>query len=233
MRFGRYECGGMVSSVPGIDVPSVSARCKIPAWVREHPEFAHWLANVSEAAAEIGDRAQDAAGATLGEQAEWLGALSDAAHRMRNALAPLERGGQREELTDMLAPLGDYLLWRARDGIGASEGRPVVPDLKSDARTTAALLERMATDLEALMQLCHHMQGKLTRIPSSQPKVYERNMVKACAVSFCEHFGRLPPKRSWFGDDFMPYVGQCLGLEIGHRIVGEVVAELGAHPAAG
>ncbi len=230
MRFGKYECGAMVEAVPGIDIHGVSARCAIPSRVREHPAFARWLASVSGEAENAGALAEDPGAATLGTQSEWLAALGDAAHRMRNALALLESGAPREELTEWLIPLGDYLL--GRYGIGPRDGLPPVPKLESDAGSLVMLLDRMATDLESLGQLCTYMLGKEVALPTSKPKLQERRFIAACAESYRRVFGVLPPKRGWFGNEFMPYVGECLGMEIGHRIVSEVITELSERPAA-
>ncbi len=144
----------------------------------------------------------------------------------------LKIGADRESLADLLQPLGDYLLLRANEYGSNQEGRPKVPQLPSNADSFAALLERTASDLESLELICKHMQSKLVELPSSMPKYRERRLIRTCAVLFRNFFGRLPPKRGWFGDQFMPYVGECIGFEIGHRIVGEIVSELAKDPDA-
>ena len=233
MSFGKQECGRLVEYPAGIDAKSVLARCKIPPRVSAAPVFEPWLEMVEESAALVSDMARDTPTVTAGVQREWLEGLADAAHRMRNALAPLESGGERDSLTEILRGVGDYLLWRARDGIGARPRRPVVPRLRSDAPDVSTLLDRMAKDLVALQQICAHLQGAFDELPSSSPKHHERDLIAQCALSYRQLFGQLPPKRGWFGDEFMPYIGECVGMDIGHRIVGEVVSDLAAHPAAG
>lgn len=232
MEFGERSTGCMLEYPTGLDATAVRARCTLPAQVHAAAAFETWLGQVEEAAATVRQMACDKPSETPGVQALWLDELSQAAHRMRNALAVLAAGNERSALFELLQPLGDYVLWRARDGIGAVAGRPPVPPVATDAASFADLMTRMVSDLEGLRAISDHLRSKLTDLPSSMPKHHERQLVKSCALSFRAVFGTLPPKRGWFGDQFMPYVGECIGLEIGHRIVGEVVGELAADPGA-
>lgn len=233
MRFCKPQIGSLVEPVPGLDQKTVLFRCSgIPSEFAERPELAKWLAAVEEVAELENEMARGAPAVTVGLQSEWLAGLTDATRRMRSALGMLKVGADRESLADLLQPDGDYLLRRANECSSTQEGRPRVPHVPGGAIDFAALLERMANDLEALELICKHTQGKLVGLPSSLPKYRERRLIKNCAVLFRNFFGRLPPKRGWFGDEFMPYVGECIGFDIGHRIVGEVVSELAKDPGA-
>lgn len=232
MQFGRRSTGRMLEYPAGLDAATVRARCALPSSIEGAPSFEAWLRQVEEAAGMVREMVQDQPVETLGVQAQWLDELGQAAHRMRNALAVLSASGDRAALFELLQPLGDYVLWRARDGIGAVAGRPSVPVVDTDAANFAHLMTRMVADLQALRAIADHLGAKLTDLPSSMPKHHQRQLVKWCALSFQAAFGRLPPKRGWFGDAFMPYVGECIGLQIGHRIVGEVVTALAADPDA-
>lgn len=197
-----------------------------------HPNFQGWIRNVQGASATVATLIKGKAEQTLGTRSAWIKELETSSHAMRCALNPLMTGRDRAQVVDDLEPLADYLLSRARDGRGHEAGRPNAPALRTDAASLTELLERLATDLADLELICDAMLMKLQRLPSSAPKHNERNLIRLIAKSHMNHFGRLPPKRSWFGDHFMPYVGQCVGLDIGHRIVGEEVSDLLGDPAA-
>lgn len=233
MQFGERSTGRMLEYPTGLDAATVRARCALPQSIEGAQWFGDWLRQVEEAAGIVREMVRDEPVETLGMQAQWLDELGQAAHRMRNALAVLSAGNDRSALFDLLQPLGDYVLWRARDGIGAAAGRPKVPAVRTDAGDFEHLMNRMVADLEALRAIADHQRSKLTDLPSSMPKHRERQLVRWCALAFKTACGRLPPKRGWFGDAFMPYVGECIGLDVGHRIVGEVVTALDVDPDAG
>lgn len=233
MRFSPTQIGCFVEIPGGLDEASIRGRCTFPAQVLNSAAFSPWLEDVQNVAAMVSDMAAGSPKVRPGELSDWLEALTGSADRMRRGLGRLEAGRDRAELFDMLQPIGDYILWRASPGAGDSAGRPVVPPVHSAAPTFAALLERMADDLDTLTAVCAHQQRRLVGLPTSTPAHGSRRLVNGCASAFRSRFGTLPPRRSWFGDDFMPYVGACIGLEIGWRVVAEAVGELGEHPGAG
>lgn len=230
MPFGNAAKGGIVEAVAGLDEASVRSRCSLPTEIAQHESLVAWLRDVEGAAELVQDMKQGDPEITPGVLSIWVEEFATAADRWARTLKRLEAGGDRAALFDALQPLGDYLLWRARDGIGSQPGRPAVPNMDTDARDTAALFTRMQGDLASLAALCRRMEGKLTALPTSSPAHRERELVAGCVVAFRRHFGKLPPQRGWFGDQFMPHVGECIGLSIGWRVVAETVREQTAHP---
>jgi len=220
MMFRSSDGGGWVKPVPTLAPEFL--REYLPAKLRKGPAAAGFLLAVRDSAELIANWLDDLPAETPDTVRDQIRAVEAAAYRMQNALAPLKDASDAFDSLDVNA---QYLLLRTREVGKPTEGRPVVPPLHTDAADLAHMLQRMHDDLGALRVLCDHTAAKV-RPERSTPKHYERRLVSAVAEHHRNYFGKLPPKRSWFADDFMVYVGQCVGLNIGHRIVGEVIAAM-------
>jgi hypothetical protein len=100
------------------------------------------------------------------------------------------------------------------------------PPLNTTAPNLQELLTRLWVDLETLRIACGHTAGKIEAKQRPPVKEFERLMIQDIAQAYLNAFGKLPPQRGWFGNDFMPFLGKTMGLEIGHKIVGEVVSSM-------
>ena len=150
---------------------------------------------------------------------ETLKKINVDAHRMQNALQSLAGG---TAAFSALKPHACYLLFRARKKIKQSKDQPVVPEMHTTALNFPSMLERLTEDLTALRVICVHVSG-ITQSDQHPQKGHERLLVQQLVEAHKRYFGTLPPKRGWFANDLLNFVSQCVGLAIGHRIVGEVV----------
>lgn len=217
--FGATDCGGWVKPVS--DLAPERLREYLPPKLQAHPGAEAFMAGVRDSAELVATWREDLPAETPDTVRDRIRAVEAAARRMQAALAPLKRQSDAFDCMDVNA---GYLLLRTREVGMPTEGRPVVPRLHTDADDLTHMLQRLHDDLGALQVLCAHTAAHV-RPERSTPKHYERQLVAAAAEHYRHHFGKWPPKRSWFADAFLPYVGECIGLTIGHRIVGEVIAE--------
>lgn len=201
---GDISGGGWVGNVPNMQAHHLVLH--MPKAARAGERTAEFLAAVARIAAGL-KTTIDEAGAPPPlaiTKAEVL-AVEQAAHTMQHALRPLSDGSYT--FSAMLPPLDHLLMVRAAP--------PDTPELP-------ALLQRIYDDLQTLRDVCAHTADHFS--PERNPvKGSERMFVRAVATAHRDCFGRLPPVRGWFGNSFMPYVGQCVGLTIGHAVVGQVV----------
>lgn len=216
--FWSDDRGGWVKPLPEL-APGLLGEY-LPERLRDDPRATGFLAATRDSAETIAQMVEGRQSETTDTVRDQIQGIEAAARRMQAALKPLEAAS---EAFEWLQADAHYLLLRTREVNMPTEGRPVVPPLHTDATDLAHMLQRMHDDLGALRVLCDHTAGKV-QPQRSTPKHYERQLVSAIADHYRHHFGELPPKRSWFADEFMVYVGECVGLTIGHRIVGEVIA---------
>lgn len=195
----------------------------LPEKLRQHPGASGFMADVRDSAELVAQRASFQGTETPDALRDRFKAVEGAAHRMQAALSPLARAS---EAFDCLDAHAKYLLWRTREASKRTEGRPGVPAMHTDAADLAGMLQRVHDDLKALRVLCDYAAAQ-PRGGRSELKYFERQLITAVVKHHQRHFFSLPPKRSWFADDFMLYIGVCIEMKIGHNIVGEVVATQG------
>lgn len=217
MKFIERDSGGFVEPVPGLE-PEAMKRY-LPARLQAHPRCAEFLARLSDLAAVVKDMADDSPVLTHAELREQLHAVDDGAHRMQHALQPL---ASASEAFEALNTQFGYLAMRARERDMPTAGRPVVPALAPDVLDLPDLLKRISTDLQTLRTACAYTTKRIQPVRSA-PRAHERWLARATVELFRDCFGKLPPQRSWFADEFMAEIGERMGMPIGHRVVGEVV----------
>lgn len=223
MNFDDNRGGEWATSAADIDVGlTVDAlRLQLPMDDRNRPEASACLGAVLECVEAYFARASSEHDVPSGQVRYDLLSASHAAAEMQEALAPL---ADTSAVYDALDLRCRHLVLRARQQEEPAATRPAVPALANDAPPNLAdLLTRIHADLQALRTATEYAVGRISS-PRSSPKDRERALVKAIALSYRNHFGALPPQRSWFADALMAHIGDCLGVDIGHRIVGEVVA---------
>jgi hypothetical protein len=150
-----------------------------------------------------------------------------AAKKMQSAMAPFIGETEGLDLVDWCC--GSQFSVKLKAG-SSRVNWSNCPPLNTTAPNLTKLLTRLWVDLETLRVTCGHTAGKIESKQYPPVKKFERLMIQDIAQAHFNAFGELPPKRSWFGNHFMPLVGDTMGLEIGHKIVGEVIS---AMPAMG
>lgn len=220
MRFTSKTDGGMVEPVPGIDAAAL--RLYLRANLRQHPQADAFLAATVEHVEAFVDMADDDPAATPKDTRDALAVVRQAAHKMYDALAPLVGGSNA---FDALEVQFLYLSIRAQEQNMPTEGRPKVPDLPRDLPAVQVLLQRIADDLATLRTVCDYTAMRITPTRNA-PHDRQRMLVRWIAASYRHCFGVLPPKRSWFANDLCGYIGNTIGADLGHRVVGEAVDSL-------
>jgi hypothetical protein len=216
--FGSDESGSLIEPAAGLGVQELLLL--MPVSMRTLAATPGFLAQVQEIAATWANVAADQPEQTPDAIKQIIHRVRTAAHAMRNELGVLAGGSEafRDLQTGSM-----YLFLRNNEVDAPAPGRPVVPALPTDARSLDQLLQRVHGDLEAL-RVCTEHTAQNIKPAKSRAKWIEREVVKLVAMAHQAAFGKPPPKRSWFGNDFMPFVGECMNLEIGHRVVGEEVS---------
>jgi hypothetical protein len=221
-RFTPRLGGGFEEPVAGLEPDKL--RGYLPAVLRAHAGAAGFLADVQDAATTVAAMAADAPDSTADEVRDQVQAIEVAARRMQAALTPLTDASHVFECLDAHA---EYLLLRTREVGMPTVGRPVVPTMDTTAPDFAGLLQRLHGDLAALRVACNHTADQITP-QRGIPKGHELHLAKCIVAAFQRNFGRPPPgRRSWFADEFMAYIGETMGMKIGHRLIDEAKASLG------
>lgn len=221
MKFGKISRGGFVAPVPGISPAEL--RSHLPARLQAHANADAFLFTVVERVCLVAEMAADDGDATPAQLRDQLDAIRVAAHSMSHALASL---AGKSEVFDVLAPHFHYLHLRAHEVNMPTEGRPKVPPLPPDVPELPELLARVASDVHTLRTACEYT-AKHIRPVRNLSKGRERQLVELVAEAYVDAFGKPPPKRgTWFADTFVPYLGSCVGLDIGHRVVGDIIRNL-------
>ena len=220
MRFTSMTHGGIEEPVPGINAEALSLY--LPVRLRKHAMVNAFLVATVEHVKIFAGMREDDPEATPKDTRDTLAAVEQAAHALRNALAPLAGGS---DAFDTLEVQFRYLRIRAQERDMPTEGRAKVPALPCDMPALAGLLQRVADDLDTLRTVCDYTTERITPTRST-PRSRERMLVCWIAESHRQCFGELPPRRSWFADDLCKYIGSTIGADLGHRVVGEAVNSL-------
>ena len=216
----RTEQWVVVEPGAGLDIAQL-AEC-LPGHLQGHQGVPSFVRSVSEWAGLVGSLVKDWPAVTGKDMREGLRRVEDLAYEMQTAMQPLAQGS---EMFKTLNVDFKYLHLRAHEVGGMTEGRPVVPALPADVPLLPELLTRLHEDLESLRVACSHLAGKIR--PDQNPtKCLERMLVEGVARSYLEHFGERPPKRGNFADALIPHIAGAIGMDIGHRVVGEVVSKM-------
>lgn len=220
MNFDRPLLGGFVEPVP---VHLAALRLFLPAKLREHAHADAFLQAVADALALVADMRNGSPDQTADEARDRVRAIEAAARRMVAALHPLSTSANARTSFDAMSAHYEYMAWRARVPGPEDSDRPTVPALPPDAPTTLAqLLTRIELDLRTLEATCGATAGAINPAQRRQEKAYERRLAALIAEAHIEHFGSKPPVRGWFAA-FVAEAGAVIFLDIGQRIVGEVV----------
>lgn len=213
--------GGWVESVHRLDPGRL--RGMLPPQLTRHASAPRFIENCIESAALWRHFAKDKREGTPSELRTVLQTVEQHTHAARASLRPL---GDGSESFDTLQPSYEYLTMRAREGSATDPDRPPVPDLPTkDTPKLADLLSRLDRDLRTLEMLCEHVASKIE--PSRNPeKFYERSLARALVLHHRDAFGTLPPVRQWFGDRFVTYIGDRVGMTIGWRLISEEITKL-------
>lgn len=209
----KRETQGWLGTAP----PNLRAdklKLHLPERLRAMPEAAPFLSDVERIIAQVSTRPRRP---SAGERRAALTSIEAAVHQLQNVLSGLDFASETYE---DLEPDFQYKLKRSR------EGRPVGPALPDGTPDLPDLLERLKGDLSALRLGCASAAAGIPVDRNSRDKGPERLLAYQVAHAYSIRFGKLPPKRSWFADDFLAYIGGEIGLDIGHGIVGEIVAAM-------
>lgn len=223
MRFRSAErIGAQVEEIPYLEASRL--RLQLPDALRSADATPKFLATVARVAAMLRPHYKDVAEMQKpGEARKQLVDVERAARRMQVALGPLAGGSQ---LYDLAAGKFSFAHTFARAKRTRGPDEIDMEFFIDPPGSLWVLLERVDADLTLLRVVCDYVAAQV-KPDRNAPKGPERGLVHMVATVHRDCYGRWPPARSWF-EPFMIYVGKEVGLDLGHTVVGSVVAELKA-----